>query len=238
MGYVLLSSGSNYNFAVVHNTYITTESEEAVEHLRKTLEEKMAENIYTKGNYKLKASPIKVLDALRTIDYSVVSSGGSDGRFIWTLMKLPPITIYPSATPAVPNSTSQLNLPQSSNNLLDPTPPMSPPPISPSPLPVFSQSHSISGQGMVSTTRDSTPVMSRIEHEQDHDLDGCAVSDNCFRTCTMGMFTDGGSGGGGHHHHQHHHHGSGGSNMQHETNASDKDDDFHESIQMVMDRRS
>lgn len=87
MVYVLLSSGSNYNFAVGNNTYVTTESEEVVEHLRKVLEEKMAENIYTRGNYKLKAPPIKVLDALKPIGYQVVSSGGSDGRFIWTLMK-------------------------------------------------------------------------------------------------------------------------------------------------------
>ena len=137
MGYVLLSSGSNYNFAVGNNTYVTTESEEAVEHLRKTLEEKMAENLYTRGNYKLKAPPIKVLDALRAIDYSVVSSGGSDGRFIWTLMKLPPITIYPSATSAAPSNSNIAN-----NNLLDPIPPMSPPP-----LPLLSHSGSSSGQG-------------------------------------------------------------------------------------------
>lgn len=142
MGYVLLSSGSNYNFAVGNNTYITTESEEAVEHLRKTLEEKMAENLYTRGNYKLKAPPIKVLDALRAIDYSVVSSGGSDGRFIWTLMKLPPITIYPSATSAAPSNSNIAN-----NNLLDPIPPISPPPI-----PLLSRSGSSSGQGGLVTT--------------------------------------------------------------------------------------
>lgn len=123
MGYVLLSSGSNYNFAVGNNTYITTESEEAVEHIKKTLDEKMAENIYTRGNYKLKAPPIKVLDALRAIDYSVVSSGGSDGRFIWTLMKLPPITIYPSATstttfPAPPSISGSINNGAQKNVLL------------------------------------------------------------------------------------------------------------------------
>lgn len=87
MGYVLISSGSNYNFAVGNNTYVTTEVEEVVEHLRKALEEKCGENIYTRGNYKLKASPIRVLDALKTIGYNVVSSGGADGRFIWTVMK-------------------------------------------------------------------------------------------------------------------------------------------------------
>jgi hypothetical protein len=55
-GYVLISSGSNYNFAVGNNTYVTTEVEEVVEHLRKTLDEKCGENIYTRGNYKLKVS--------------------------------------------------------------------------------------------------------------------------------------------------------------------------------------
>ena len=92
MGYVLLSSGSNYNFAVGNNTYVTTQCEEVVEHLRSILEEKMAENIYTRGNYKLKAPPIKVLDALIGIGFTVVSSGGSEGRFIWTLIKSPTIT--------------------------------------------------------------------------------------------------------------------------------------------------
>jgi len=87
IGYVLISSGSNYNFAVGNNTYVTTEVDEVVEHLRKSLEEKMGDNIYTRGNYKLKASPIRVLDALKTIGYHVVSSGGADGRFIWTIAK-------------------------------------------------------------------------------------------------------------------------------------------------------
>ncbi|KAI1289163.1 hypothetical protein HDE_08284 [Halotydeus destructor] len=87
MGYVLISSGSNYNFAVGNNTYVTTEVEEVVDHLRKALDEKMGDNIYTRGNYKLKASPIRVLDALKTIGFNVVSSGGADGRFIWTVMK-------------------------------------------------------------------------------------------------------------------------------------------------------
>lgn len=94
MGYVLLSSGSNYNFAVGNNTYVTTQCEEVVEHLRSILEEKMAENIYTRGNYKLKAPPIKVLDALIGIGFTVVSSGGSEGRFIWTLIKAPTITTH------------------------------------------------------------------------------------------------------------------------------------------------
>lgn len=94
MGYVLLSSGSNYNFAVGNNTYVTTQCEEVVEHLRQILEEKMAENIYTRGNYKLKAPPIKVLDALIAIGFVVVSSGGSEGRFIWTLVKSPTVTSH------------------------------------------------------------------------------------------------------------------------------------------------
>lgn len=80
IGYVLVSSGSNYNFAVGNNTYVTTELEEVVEHLRKTLDEKMSDNIYTRGNYKLKSSPIRVLDALKAIGYHVVSSGGAEGE--------------------------------------------------------------------------------------------------------------------------------------------------------------
>lgn len=98
MGYVLISSGSNYNFSVGNNTYVTTEVEEVVEHLRKTLDEKMGENIYTRGNYKLKAAPIRVLDALRTVGYSVVSSGGVEGRFIWTLSK----TMDPAMATCIP----------------------------------------------------------------------------------------------------------------------------------------
>ena len=92
MGYVLVSCGSNYNFAVGNNTYVTTQCEDVVEHLRSVLEEKMAENIYTRGNYKLKAPPIKVLDALTGMGYTVISSGGSEGRFIWTLIKSPAVT--------------------------------------------------------------------------------------------------------------------------------------------------
>ena len=106
MGYVLVSCGSNYNFAIGNNTYVTTECDEVVEHLRSILEEKMAENIYTRGNYKLKAPPIKVLDALIGIGFSVVSSGGSEGRFIWTLVKGPLVTSHKVTHHAVGQVTS------------------------------------------------------------------------------------------------------------------------------------
>lgn len=110
MGYVLLSSGSNYNFAVGNNTYVTTQCEEVVEHLRSILEEKMAENIYTRGNYKLKAPPIKVLDALIGIGFAVVSSGGSEGRFIWTLIKSPTITSHKvNVTTTTPTNNDHAN---------------------------------------------------------------------------------------------------------------------------------
>jgi hypothetical protein len=110
MGYVLLSSGSNYNFAVGNNTYVTTEIEEVVEHLRTVLDEKMAGNIYTRGNYKLRAPPIKVLDALENIGYTVVSSGGSDGRFIWTLVRGTPVNL----TSLTSQLTNANNVPVSS----------------------------------------------------------------------------------------------------------------------------
>lgn len=117
MGYVLLSSGSNYNFAVGNNTYVTTQCEEVVEHLRSILEEKMAENIYTRGNYKLKAPPIKVLDALIAIGFTVVSSGGSEGRFIWTLIKGPTITSHKVNGTTTPAITGNIDHANDHNNL-------------------------------------------------------------------------------------------------------------------------
>jgi len=122
MAYVLLSCGSNYNFAVGNNTYVTTQIEEVVEHLRKVLDEKMPENIYTRGNYKLKAPPIKVLDALVPIGYHVISSGGSDSRFIWTLAK-------PNASTTTTGTTNgliatEISPPSRSDNQRDPMSPL------------------------------------------------------------------------------------------------------------------
>lgn len=117
MGYVLLSSGSNYNFAVGNNTYVTTQCEDVVEHLRQILEEKMAENIYTRGNYKLKAPPIKVLDALIAIGFTVVSSGGSEGRFIWTLVKQPTVTTHKASEGVGGGNTVTLDGQQNGHNL-------------------------------------------------------------------------------------------------------------------------
>lgn len=73
----------------------------------------MAGNIYTRGNYKLRSAPIKVLDALESLGYTVVSSGGSDGRFIWTLVRGTPINLNSLTSQlnsnAVPASTSTTN---------------------------------------------------------------------------------------------------------------------------------
>lgn len=122
MAYVLLSCGSNYNFAVGNNTYVTTQIEEVVEHLRKVLDEKMPENIYTRGNYKLKAPPIKVLDALVSIGYNVVSSGGSDGRFIWTLTKPNASTTTTGTTNGI--IATEISPPSRSDNQRDPMSPL------------------------------------------------------------------------------------------------------------------